>query len=203
MAHYVGPKARINRRLGTEVYDSSGALRASHRRIFPPGQHAQRRRRITDYARALMEKQKICHYYGLSHRQLLRFFGLAKKSRGNTGESLLILCERRLDNVFWKAGLAATRSQARQAISHRHVTVNGRCTDVPSYLVRPEDVIQIRKRDNLQKIYGSRMEATDRPQSGFLAIEAKDLLIKMVRLPDNDDVGLPVNINQVVEFLGR
>ena len=203
MGHYVGPKARVNRRRGTEVYDSSGALRASHRRIFPPGQHAQRRRRPTDYGRALMEKQKICHYYGLSHRQLKRFFGLAKKSPGNTGETLLILCERRLDNVLWKAGFAKTRVQARQSVSHGHVTVNGRRTDIPSYLVEPEDVVQVRKRETLQKIYASRIEESDRPQAAFLAIEPKDLLIKMIRLPDNNDVGLPVNFNQVVEFLSR
>ena len=81
--------------------------------------------------------------------------------------------------------------------------MNGRRTDIASYIVKPEDVIQVRKRENLQKIYSTRMQDTDRPQSGFLAVEPKDLLIKMVRLPDNDDVGLPVNINQVVEFLGR
>jgi small subunit ribosomal protein S4 len=203
MAHYVGPKARINRRLGTEVYDSNGALRASHRRIFPPGQHAQRRRRPTDYGRALVEKQKICHYYGLSQRQLKRFFTFAKKSAGNTGENLLRLCERRLDNVVWKAGFAKTRSQARQAVAHGHFNVNGRRTDVPSYLVESEDVIQVRKRDTLQKIYSTRTEDADRPQSAFLAVEPKELVIKVIRLPDNDDVGLPVNVNQVVEFLNR
>ena len=203
MAHYVGPKARVNRRLGTEIYDSSGALRASHRRIFPPGQHAQRRRRVTDYARALMEKQKICHYYGLNRRQLRRFFDLAKKSPGNTGEALLLLCERRLDNIVWKAGLARTRSQARQAVSHGHVTVNGRRASIPSYIVKPEDLVQVRKRENLQKAYASRLEETDRPQANFLAVDPKELLIKVVRLPDNDDVGLPVNINQVVELLSR
>jgi small subunit ribosomal protein S4 len=203
MGHYIGPKARINRRLGTEVYDSSGSMRASRRRIFPPGQHAQRRRRPSDYGKALMEKQKICHYYGLSQRQLQRFFGLAKKSPGNTGETLLLLCERRLDNVLWKSGFARTRAQARQAVSHGHVNVNGRRTDVPSYIVEPEDLIQVRKRETLQKIYTARAEEGDRPQSGFLAVEPKELLIKVVRLPDNEDVGLSVNVNQVVEFLNR
>jgi small subunit ribosomal protein S4 len=203
MAHHVGPKARVNRRLGTEVYDSSGALRASHRRIFPPGQHGGRRRRISDYGKALLEKQKICHYYGLSQRQLKRFFEMAKKMPGNTGENLLLLCERRLDSVFWKAGFARTRSQARQSIAHGHVTVNGKRMDVPSCLLSPEDVVQIRKRDNLQKIYSTRVEEIDRPQSGFIAAEKKELVIKMIRLPDAEDIGLPVNVNQVVEFLSR
>ena len=203
MGHHVGPKARINRRLGVEVYDSSGALRASHRRIFPPGQHGQRRRRPTDYGKALVEKQKICHYYGLNQRQLKRFYHLAKKMPGNTGDNLLILCERRLDNVVWKAGFTRTRQQARQAVAHGHVSVNGKKTDIPSFLVGPENVVQVRKRDNLTKLYGTLVEEVDRPQPAFLAVEKKDLLIKMIRHPDKDDVGLPVNVNQVVEFLSR
>ena len=203
MAHHVGPKARINRRLGTSIYDSSGALRASHRRISPPGQHGLRRRRTSDYGRALMEKQKICHYYGLSHRQLKRFFGLAKKMRGNTGQNLLLLCERRLDSVVWKAGFATTRSEARQAAAHGHLLVNGKRTKVPSCILSAEDVIQVRKRDNLQKVYAARAESIDRPQPSFLAVEKKDLVIKMVDLPDTDDIGLTVNVNQVVEFLSR
>ena len=203
MAHYVGPKARINRRLGAEIYDSSGALRASHRRIFPPGQQSLRRRRTSDYGRALQEKQKIRHYYGLSHKQLKRFFRIAKKITGNTGGNLLILCERRLDNVFWKAGFARTRAMARQAISHGHVTVNGRRTNVPSYLVKAEDVVRIRDKDNLQKLYKTATEETDRPQSAFLMADKADLMIKVMRVPDSDDVGLPVNINQVVELLSR
>lgn len=203
MGHYTGPKARINRRLGTEVYDSSGALRASHRRIFPPGQHGQRRRRTTDYGKALTEKQKICHYYGLSNRQLVRFYGLAKKAPGNTGENLLKLCERRLDNIIWKSGFAKTRAQARQAVSHGHFYVNNRRTDVPSYIVEPEDVIQVRKRESLHKVYTGRSEEVDRPQAAFLAVEPKELLIKIVRLPDTEDIGLPVQVNQVVELLSR
>lgn len=203
MAHNTGPKARVNRRLGMEIYDSSGALRASHRRIFPPGMHTQRRRRPSDYARALMEKQKICHYYGLSQRQIMRFYRTAKKMPGNTGENLLLLCERRLDSVLWKAGLARTRSQARQAVAHGHLLVNGRKTNVPSYIVRAEDTIQVRKRESLQKLYATRVEEFDRPQPAFLAVEKKELVVKVVRLPDMDDVGLPVNVSQVVEFLSR
>jgi small subunit ribosomal protein S4 len=203
MGHYIGPKARVNRRLGTEVYDSNGTLRASHRRFLAPGQHGQRRRRPSDYGRALVEKQKICHYYGMEHGQLKRFYGIAKKAPGNTGENLLRLCERRLDSIIWKAGFAKTRVQARQSVTHGHFLVNGKRTDVPSYIVSPEDTITLRKRDNLTKVYTARLEELDRPQAGFLAVEKKDFTIKIVRLPDNEDVGLPVNVNQVVEFLSR
>lgn len=203
MAHYIGPKSRINRRLGEKVYDSNGALRASSRRFTPPGQPSQRRRRISDYGRALMEKQKIRHYYGLSQRQLRRFYDIARGIKGNTGENLLVLCERRLDNVVWKSGLARTRSQARQTVSHGHLLVNGRRTDVPSYVVKPEDVIEVRKKANLQKMYTGITEEVDRPLPGFLAVEPKELKVKILRMPDTDDVGLPVNINQVIEFLSR
>ena len=203
MAHYTGPKARINRRLGTEVYDSSGALRASHRRIFPPGQQPQRRRRVSDYGKALLEKQKIRHYYGLSQRQLKRFFAMAKKLQGNTGDNLLMLCERRLDNVLWRSGFARTRAQARQAVSHGHVAVNGRRTDVPSLIVKPQDVIQVRKKESLQKLYKGLTEEIDRPTAGYLAADPKELQIRIMRLPDTEDVGLPVNVNQVVELLNR
>ena len=203
MGHYTGPKARINRRLGLDVYDSSGAVRASHRRPQPPGKQPTRRRRPTDYARALMEKQKIRHYYGLSQKQLLRFFALAKKEGGNKGEQLLKLCERRLDNLVWKSGYARTRAQARQSVAHGHFLVNGKRMDVPSYIVCEGDTIQVRPRDNLQKNYKELREGLDRPDASFLAVEDKDLLFKVVRLPDKDDIGLPVNINQVVEFLSR
>jgi small subunit ribosomal protein S4 len=150
-----------------------------------------------------MEKQKIRHYYGLSERQLKRFYAQAKKMRGNTGQNLLLLCERRLDSVLWKAGFAATRAQARQAVAHGHVLLNGKRTDVPSCILGPEDVIQVRKRDNLQKIYASRVEEIDRPQAAFIAADPKTLTVKMIRLPDADDIGLSVNVNQVVELISR
>ncbi len=203
MAHYIGPKARVNRRLGEQIYDSSGADKASRRRFSPPGQHGQRRRRMSDYARALAEKQKICHYYGLSFRQLKRFYTMAKRMPGNTGENLLRLCEQRLDSVIWKAGLARTRSEARQSVAHGHFLVNGRRTTVPSYLVSADDVIQVRKRDNLQKVYNARVEEVDRPGPPFLAVDKKELTIKVIRLPEIEDVGLPVNVGPVVEFLSR
>jgi small subunit ribosomal protein S4 len=203
MGHYIGPKARVNRRLGTEVYDSSGALRAFHKRSSPPGQHSLRRRRTSDYGRALMEKQKIRHYYGLNNNQLKRFFALAKKLPGNTGENLLFLCERRLDSVLWRSGLARTRVQARQAVSHGHVTVNGRRADIPSMILGAEDTIQVRKRENLTKLYTQRAEESDRTLASYLAVEKKDLIVKMIRLPAVEDVTLQVNVNQVVEFLSR
>ena len=111
MARYTGPKTRINRRLGAQIYESSGALRAMERRDTPPGMHT-RPRRTSNYGLALREKQKIKHYYGMGERQLRRYFDKASHMKGNTGEQLLVLCERRLDNVFWKAGFAPTPVQS-------------------------------------------------------------------------------------------
>ena len=117
MGRHTGPKARINRRLGAMIFESSGAVRAAERRDYPPGM-SQRRRKPSNYAIALLEKQKIKYYYGLRERQLRRYFEAAKGMQGNTGEQLLMLCERRLDNVIRRAGFADTRPQARQGASH-------------------------------------------------------------------------------------
>ena len=203
MGHYTGPKARINRRLGLDIYDSAGALRATHRRPHPPGKQPTRRRRPTDYARALIEKQKIRHYYGLSQTQLERFFKIAKKQGGNKGQNLLLLCERRLDNVVSRSGLATTRAQGRQAVAHGHFMVNGRKTDIPSYICKTGDTIQVRARENLQKIYSKRLEGKDAPECTFIAVEPAEMMAKIVSDPSSEDIGVPVNINQVVEFLSR
>ncbi|MEZ6187372.1 MAG: 30S ribosomal protein S4 [Planctomycetota bacterium] len=203
MAHYTGPKARINRRLGIDVYDSSGAVRASRRRPFKPGMHPWRRRKLTPYGLALMEKQTVRHYYGLSEKQLRRFFAKSSRKKGNKGENLLLMCERRMDNVLWRAGFAKTRAQARQAVAHGHFMVNGVRCKVPSRIVRAEDVIAVRGRDNLKTHYTKLLEEIDRDIAEFLAIDKDALTIKITRLPVADEISLPVDINQVVEFLSR
>ena len=116
MARYTGPKARVNRRLGTLIYETAGASRALDRRSTPPGMHT-RGRRPSNYGAALQEKQKIKHYYGLGERQLRRYFDNVSRKTGNTGELLLLMCERRLDNVVRRAGFTKTRPQARQGIT--------------------------------------------------------------------------------------
>ena len=157
MGRYTGPKARINRRLGFQVFESAGAIRATERKEYPPGM-SQRRRKPTNYALALIEKQKIKYYYGLREKHLRKYFDKARHIKGNTGENLLILCERRLDNVVRRAGLALTRPQARQGVVHGHFQVNGRTVSKPSILVRPGDVITVRNRPNLKKLYKEQAE---------------------------------------------
>ncbi len=203
MGHYTGPKARINRRLGGIIFEDAGARKAYENRDFPPGMH-QRRRKVTDYGIALTEKQKIKYYYGLREKKLRRYFEKAKHIKGNTGENLMILCERRLDNVVRRAGFCSTRPQARQGIVHGHFCVNGQKVDRPSYLVRPGDTITIRNRPNLKKLYAELAQAPRQEGgTGWLGFDASELQATVGALPGPEDISLPVEINTVVAFLSR
>jgi small subunit ribosomal protein S4 len=202
MGNYTGPKARINRRLGAMVFESTGAVRSAERRPEPPGM-ASRRRKLSNYALALAEKQKIKYYYGLRERQLRKLFDKARRLKGNTGEQLLILCERRLDNVVRRAGFALTRPQARQGIAHCHFQVNGRTSQTPSILVRQGDVVRVRKRPNLQGIYRELAQASSSTRCDFLSADPENLEIIVTGVPTFEDVSLPVDVGQVVAFLSR
>ena len=202
MGSYHGPKARINRRLGVMVFESAGAVRAAEKRPYPPGM-ARSRKKLSTYGLALREKQKIKYYYGLRERQLRRFFQMARRAKGNTGEELLILCERRLDNVVRRAGFTVTRPQARQGVAHCHFQLNGRTVSVPSILVRPGDVISVRKRPNLQNLYRGLLEQSNAESCDWLAVDKQNLEITVLSLPTYDDVSLPVDVGQVVAFMSR
>ncbi|HEY6563123.1 MAG TPA: 30S ribosomal protein S4 [Pirellulaceae bacterium] len=202
MGHYVGPKARVNRRLGAMMFESAGALRAADKRNNPPGMHV-RAKRPSNYGGALMEKQKIKYYYGLGERQLRRFFDMASRSKGNTGENLLILCERRLDNVIRRAGFTKTRPQARQGIVHGHFQVNGTTVTKPSYLLRAGDVVTIRPRKNLQVHYRLTAEEVRSDPLSWLSFDRETLRATLQGLPGANDVSLPVDANTVTEFLSR
>ena len=202
MGHYTGPKARVNRRLGAMIYESSGARRAFQRRDHPPGMNT-RPRRPSNYGLALMEKQKIKHYYGLGERQLRRYFDKVSRSKGNTAELLLMLCERRLDNVVRRVGLATTRPQARQGIVHGHIRVNGMKTTKPSFLIRPGDVIRVRDRENLKNVYNSVLSERPPETLEWVTLDAESLTATVQRNPGPDEVSLPVDANVVVEFMSR
>ena len=202
MGRHTGPKARINRRLGAMIFENSGAVRAAERRDYPPGM-SQRRRKPSNYAIALLEKQKIKYYYGLRERQLRRYFDAAKGMQGNTGEQLLMLCERRLDNVIRRAGFADSRPQARQGASHGHFQVNGRTVTVPSIRVNAGDVISVRNRPNLKALYGSLLESGSTNDADWIDIDTDNLSVTVTALPTAEDVSLPVDVGKVVVFLSR
>jgi small subunit ribosomal protein S4 len=202
MGRYIGPKARINRRLGFQVFESAGAIRAAEKKTYPPGM-ILRRRKATNFGLAMTEKQKIKFYYGLREKNLRKYFDRAQRMPGNTGENLLILCERRLDNVVRRAGLAVTRPQARQGVVHGHFQLNGRTVTRPSILVRAGDVVTIRNRPNLKKVYREILDNATRPECNWISLDGDDMRAVVTSLPHFDDVSLPVDVGQVVAFLSR
>lgn len=204
MARYAGPKGRINRRLQTLIYENSGAVKALEKRgSQPPGMHT-RFRRPSNYGTALMEKQKIKHYYGLGERQLRRYFDKATAQKGNTGENLLLMCEQRLDNVVRRVGFCKTRPQARQGVAHGHFRVNGVKVDKPSYLLRPGDVISLRPRANVLKMYQAiREQGVEGEGTEWVSFDTDQLVATVQGQPSGSDISLPVDANTVVEFLSR
>ena len=203
MGHYTGPKSRVNRRLGTMIYESAGARRAFERRSDSmPGMHS-RRSKLSDYGKAMLEKQKIKHFYGLGERQLRRLYDEAVRHPGNTGEYLLTLCELRLDNVIRRAGLTLSRPQARQGVAHGHFYVDGRCCDIASRILRPGEVVYVKPREALQRIYRGIGEGEGGPVAGFLSLDLPRLTIRVERLPMAEDVSLPVEVGSVIELLSR
>ena len=202
MGRHTGPKGRVNRRLAAMVYESTGAVRAYERRETPPGMYG-RRKKFSTYGAAFAEKQKIKHYYGMREAQLRRYFELARKTKGNTGQTLMLLCERRLDNVIRRAGFVHTRPQARQGIVHSHFQVNGRTVATPSIIVNAGDVITVRNRPNLQAVYRTTVESTTQQRCDWISFEPAALKAIVTSLPGATDISLPVDVGQVVSFLGR
>ena len=202
MARYTGPKARINRRLNTLLYETAGATRALDRRPQPPGMHV-RGRRPSNYGQALQEKQKIKHYYGLGERQLRRYFEAVGRKSGNTGENLLLMCECRLDNVVRRVGFTKTRPQARQGVAHGHFKVNGLKVTSPSYLLRPGDIVEVRGRENLRNLYKGVIANATPDALDWVTFDSEGLQATILGLPGASDISLPVDANSVVEFLSR
>ena len=202
MARYHGPKARVNRRLGMLIYETAGAARALERRDNPPGMHVKGRK-LSNWGLASAEKQKIKHYYGLGERQLRRYYDMVASKKGNTGEQILALCERRLDNIIRRAGLTKTRPQARQGIVHGHFYVNGIKVTSPSYQLRPGDVITIRPKEQIYNLYKGVAGDGGSQTPDWITFDSETLRTTMVGLPGPSDVSLPVDVNIVVEFLAR
>lgn len=202
MGRYTGPKARVNRRLSFLVYESAGAVRASERKPNPPGQ-ATRRKKLSNYGTALNEKQKIKHYYGLREKQLRRYFAKARRMKGNTGEHLLVQCERRLDNTVRRAGFTITRMQARQGVAHGHFQVNGRTVTIPSFQVSAGDIVSVKNRPNLKELYAQLTAASQSYDCAWVSMDRDELKAVVTTVPSPADISLPVNAGVVVAFLAR
>lgn len=206
MARYSGPVGKVSRRLGIGITEKG--QRILNKRPFPPGQHGPgaRRRQVSDYGVQLLEKQKARYMYGVLERQFRRTFEKAQRFPGETGAYLFILLERRLDNVVYRLGMATTRSQARQLVSHGHITVNGRKTNIPSYTVKVGDVIAVRpesRRRNYFKnvVDGGQLNRVKAPD--WLRLNANELSGEVIALPRREDAEPGINEQLIVEFYSR
>ena len=209
MGRYIGPVCRLCRREGVKLYLKGERCYspkcAMERRPYPPGQHGQKRaRRTSDYAVRLREKQKLRRIYGISERQFRNLFEEASKKKGVTGSVFLGLLESRLDNVVYRLGFAVSRRQARQLVRHGHITVNGRRVDLPSYRVRPGDEIAVAEKSRNLELIRQNLEAMKGRKVGpWLSLDVEGMKGKFLRLPDREDLALPVNEQLVIEFYSR
>ena len=209
MGRYIGPVCRLCRREGVKLYLKGERCYspkcAMERRPYPPGQHGQKRaRRPSDYAVRLREKQKLRRIYGISERQFRNLFEEASKKKGVTGSVVLGLLESRLDNVVYRLGFAVSRRQARQLVRHGHITVNGRRVDLPSYRVRPGDEIAVAEKSRNLELIRQNLEAMKGRKVGpWLSLDVEGMKGKFLRLPDREDLALPVNEQLVIEFYSR
>ena len=211
MSRYTGPVCRLCRREGQKLFLKGQKCYTEkcpvERRAYPPGQHGpaqQRRRKQSDYAVQLREKQKVKRMYGLHEKQFRNLFERAAHVPGITGDNLLIALESRLDNVVFRMGFASSRNQARQLVRHRHLEVNGRIVDVPSFHVSPGDEIAVKPRSkDLVPVQGS-LEARTRPSLlEWLALDEKARVGRMVRRPRRDDIPLAVQEQLIVELYSK
>jgi small subunit ribosomal protein S4 len=177
---------------------------AFERRQNPPGMHTYRRGKLTDYGIHLREKQKVKHYYGVFEGQFRKYFGMAERAKGNTGKVLMSLLERRLDNVVHRLGFGRSRAQARQVIAHGHVLVNGRRLDVPSYIVRPGDVISVKKRPKSLEMVQASLADFSQDIPDFLArTDGPEPEGQVLRFPEAEDVSIPVDSQLIVELCSK
>lgn len=206
MARYTGAVCKLCRREGTKLFlkgdrCTSGKC-ALLTRTTPPGQHGAARKKATPYSLQLREKQKAKRAYGLLEKQFRMYYDMAEKMRGITGENMLILIERRLDNVVYRMGIGASRAQARQIVNHGHITVNGRCVNIPSYLVKAGDVIAI-KDNKKEKGQFQSLKDVKIALPKWLQFDATALSGQIVSLPTREDVDLTIAEHMIVELYSK
>jgi small subunit ribosomal protein S4 len=202
MARYTGPRIRISRRFGLPIFGPSKYL---ERRNYGPGVHGPKsRRKVSDYALGLIEKQKLRYYYGLMERQFRNVYERAVQRRGVTGETMLQILETRLDSIVYNMGLGNTRAGARQLVAHGHIKVNGRKVDIPSYAVKASDVIEVKDTSVSKQMATRNLElSTSRVVPGWLILTKEQFKGTVVRMPTRDDIHPIANDQAVVEFYSR
>ena len=202
MGRYTGPRTKISRRFGEPIFGPDKVL---ERRPNPPGQHGanKRRKKVSEYGQQLREKQKVKAIYGMREKQFRLFFERAKAKPGVTGDIMLALCECRLDNVAYRLGLAPTRAGARQLVTHRHVTVNGKICNVPSAIVYPGDTVSIREKDrNMVSVVDS-LKSHKSPVVNWLAWDEAKMQGTLQSVPGREEIPENAEMQQIVELYSR
>lgn len=201
MSRYTGPRVKVMRALGVDLPGLS--RKKIERRPYPPGQHGQQRaRKQSDYGRRLQEKKKLCMNYGVTEGQLRRTMRAARRSSGPTGEALLVLLERRLDSVVFRAGFARTIPAARQLVCHGHICVDGKRLDIPSYLVRAGQVLSVTDHAGVHRLVDESL-ATRPFETAWLTVAAAERSARVATLPDAASVLFPIEAQLVVEFYSQ
>ncbi len=208
MSRIIDPKCRLCRREGMKLFLKGQRCFtekcAVSRRDYPPGVHAQKRAKVTEYGVRLREKQKLKRIYGVGERQFKLYFHEAERLRGNTGENLMVLLERRLDNVVLASGFALSRNHARQLINHGHFRVNGRKVDICSFQVRPGDSVQPGTRENTRKMVGEAIEVNkSQTIPAWLEVQGDALTAKVVGIPRREDVPHPIQEQLIIELCSK
>jgi len=205
VARYTGPKVKLSRRLGTNLFENEKGRKAMERRPFPPGQHGRTRRRNagSEYLAQLQEKQKAKFIYGVLERQFRRTYEEAVRLAGPTGENLLRLLEQRLDNVVYRAGWASTRPQARQFVNHGLMQVNGKRVDIPSYRVRKGEVISLSPKARDMIVIQHNIDVLDRRVVGWLEAGDGGKQVTVRELPQREHIDVPVREQLIVELYSK
>jgi small subunit ribosomal protein S4 len=206
LSRYTGPSCKLCRREGVKLFLKSERCYTEkceiEKRNYPPGVHVESRTKVTEYGVRLREKQRVRKMYGLTETQFKRFFGMAERMGGITGTNFLVLLERRLDNMVYRLGFAGSRKEARQLVSHRHIMVNGRKVNVPSFLVKAGDDIEAADK-NLPPVRNALESVVRRGIPSWLELDKEGAKGKVKLLPTRDDITLPIKEQLIVEYYSR
>ena len=206
MARYLGPKLKLSRREGTDLFLKSGVrpIDSKCKIDNAPGQHGIRRGRLSDYAVQLREKQKVRRIYGVLEKQFRNYYKTADRKKGPTGENLLKLLECRLDNVVYRMGFGSTRAESRQLVSHKSITVNGGIVNIASYQVKPDDIVAVTEKSRAQlRIQAALQLASQRGQVDWVDVSAEKMEGTFKRLPDREELPAEINENLIVELYSK
>ena len=206
MARYLGPTCKLSRRAGTDLFLKSGVrpLESKCRAESAPGQHGQRRGRLSDYGVQLREKQKVRRIYGILEKQFRNYYKSAARTKGNTGENLLTLLESRLDNVVYRMGFGSTRAESRQLVAHNSILVNGAKVNIASFSVSAGDVISLREKAKKQlRVQSALQLAAQRSESSWVNVNSEKMEGTFIRNPDREDLPSEINENLIVELYSK